>query len=289
MSRLAAVPRAYVELSRPVNGVISLAGAGIGAHVAVRGRGADWTSADAWSTVAVGIATLLILSAGNALNDACDVEVDRVNRPHRPIPSGRVSARGSVRFAAVLTVAGVALAAVVNGLAVAVAAGAAVCLVAYALLLKGTPLGGNLVVGLLTSGAFAAGGIAVEALSHAAAPIVFVFLFTVSRELVKDIEDVSGDARHGASTAAVAWGLPATARMATLFGCAGILFTPAPFLLGWTGFGWRYLAVALVGVDAVIGPALWRLWRDPSAHTATRAQRSLKIGSVLGLVAVLVG
>ncbi len=289
MSRLASVPRAYVELSRPVNGAIAFAGAGIGAHVAVRGRGADWTTADAWSTVAVGVATLLILSAGNALNDACDVEIDSVNRPHRPIPSGRVSARGAVRFAAILTAAGVALAALVNEMAVLVAAAAALCLVAYALALKRTPLGGNVVVGLLTSGAFAAGGIAVDALRHAAAPIVFVFLFTVSRELVKDIEDVAGDEQHGASTAAVAWGLPTTVRLAALFGCGGILFTPAPFLLGWPGFGWRYLAVAVIGVDAVIGPALWLLWRDPSSPVAARAQRSLKIGSVLGLVAVLVG
>lgn len=289
MSRLTSSLRAYVELSRPVNGVIALAGAGVGAHVAVRGRGVDWTTDDAWSTVAVGVATLLILSAGNALNDACDVDIDRVNRPRRPIPSGRVSARGAVRFAAILTVAGVALAAVVNVMAVAVATGAALCLVTYALRLKGTPLGGNIVVGILTSGAFAAGGIAVDALRHAATPIIFVFVFTVSRELVKDIEDVIGDAEGGASTAAVTWGLPTTVRLAALFGCAGMMFTPAPFLLGWTGFGWRYLAVALIGVDAVIGSALWSLWRDPSSRVAANAQRRLKIGSALGLVAVLVG
>jgi len=289
VTRLTSPLRAYVELSRPVNGLMALAGAGIGAHVAVRGRGADWTSHDAWGTVAVGIATLLILSAGNALNDACDQHIDRVNRPRRPIPSGRVTARGAVRFAAMLMVAGVALAGSVNLMAVAVAMGATACLVGYALRLKGAPLGGNIVVGLLTSGAFAAGGIAVDALRHALTPIVFVFVFTVSRELVKDIEDVVGDAEHGASTAAVSWGLRTTARLAVLFGCVGVLFTPVPCLLGWTGFGWPYFAVALIGVDAVVGPALWSLWRDPSPRVAATAQRRLKLGSALGLVAVLVG
>jgi geranylgeranylglycerol-phosphate geranylgeranyltransferase len=289
MSASLSVPRAYVELSRPVNGVIALAGVGVGAYVGMRGRHIGWTAADAWSTVAVGVATVLILSAGNALNDACDADIDRVNRPNRPIPSGRVSARGAVRFAAALTVLGVALAWSVNAMAVAVAAGAACCLVAYALALKATPLGGNLIVALLTSGAFAAGGIAVGGLRHTVVPIVFVFLFTVSRELVKDIEDVVGDAEHGARTAAVAWGLPRAARLATLFGGVGVVFSPMPFLLGWPGFGWRYVAVVAVGVDAIVGMALWGLWRDPSPQVAARAQRRLKLGSALGLVAVLVG
>ena len=111
----------------PGTGVGAGAGVGVGAAVAVRGRGVGWTTTDAWSTVAVGIATLLILSAGNALNDACDQHIDRVNRPRRPIPSGRVTARGAVRFAAMLMVAGVALAGSVNLMAVAVAMGATVC------------------------------------------------------------------------------------------------------------------------------------------------------------------
>ena len=289
MSLLFPTPRAYIELSRPVNGAIALAGVGVGACVAMQGRRSGWTADDAWSTVAVGAATLLILSAGNALNDACDADIDRVNRPDRPIPSGRVSSRGAVRFAVVLTALGVILAWSVNGMAVAVASGASVCLVAYALVLKATPLGGNLVVALLTSGAFAAGGIAVGGVRYAIAPIVFVFLFTVSRELVKDIEDVAGDAEHGARTAAVAWGLPGAVRLAALFGGAGIAFSPVPFLLGWPGFGWRYIAVVAVGVDAVIATALWGLWRNPSPQMAARAQRRLKIGSALGLVAVLVG
>ncbi len=289
MIRLVSTARAYVQLSRPLNGVIALAGVGVGAYVAVRGRGVGWTTDDGWSTVAVGVATLLILSAGNALNDACDADIDRVNRPDRPIPSGRVSPRGAVRFAVVLSALGVALAWSVNAMAVGVAAGAACCLVVYALALKATPLGGNLIVALLTSGAFAAGGIAVGGLRHTIAPIVFVFLFTVSRELVKDIEDVVGDAQHGARTAAVAWGLPGAVRLAMLFGGVGIAFSPLPFLLGWPGFGWRYLAVVVVGVDAVIAAALWSLWREPSQRIAARAQRLLKLGSALGLVAVLVG
>lgn len=47
--------------------------------------------------------------AGMSLNDVCDVEHDRLNRPARPIPSGRVSLRQAKTLTIVLFAAGFAL------------------------------------------------------------------------------------------------------------------------------------------------------------------------------------
>jgi 4-hydroxybenzoate polyprenyltransferase len=44
--------------------------------------------------------------AGMAFNDLCDREYDRVNRPSRPIPSGRISARDARIFTMLLFAAG---------------------------------------------------------------------------------------------------------------------------------------------------------------------------------------
>ena len=44
--------------------------------------------------------------AGMVFNDVFDREVDAIERPRRPIPSGRISVRGAVTFGAILTVAG---------------------------------------------------------------------------------------------------------------------------------------------------------------------------------------
>lgn len=44
-----------------------------------------------WGPLAV--ASMLLYAAGTALNDAFDMEIDRVERPSRPLPSGRVSHR----------------------------------------------------------------------------------------------------------------------------------------------------------------------------------------------------
>ena len=75
------------------------------------------------------VASVLLYWGGMALNDAADAELDRVERPERPIPSGRISRRGAVGVAGALTVAGLAVAGLTGGrssLAVAVPLAASV-------------------------------------------------------------------------------------------------------------------------------------------------------------------
>ncbi|NMB78739.1 MAG: UbiA family prenyltransferase, partial [Methanomicrobiales archaeon] len=44
----------------------------------------------------------LVTAAGNVINDYFDVEIDRVNRPDRPIPSGLVTLSAARAFAVIL-------------------------------------------------------------------------------------------------------------------------------------------------------------------------------------------
>src|SRR2546428_10654854 len=39
------------------------------------------------------ISTALVMAGGNAINDFYDFEVDKINKPDRPLPSGQVSLR----------------------------------------------------------------------------------------------------------------------------------------------------------------------------------------------------
>jgi hypothetical protein len=59
--------------------------------------------------------SVCIYWAGMALNDWADRDVDAVERPERPIPSGRVSARTALGLAAGLTAAGLGLASIAGG------------------------------------------------------------------------------------------------------------------------------------------------------------------------------
>ena len=60
-------------------------------------------------------ASALLYAGGMALNDYADRELDAVERPERPIPAGRISARNALYTAAGLSAAGIGLAAVAGG------------------------------------------------------------------------------------------------------------------------------------------------------------------------------
>ncbi|MFJ9388166.1 SCO3242 family prenyltransferase [Nocardioides sp. NPDC101246] len=92
--------------------------------------------------VAMPAASVALYWAGMALNDWADRDLDAVERPERPIPSGRVSPRQALGVAVGLTAAGVGLAALVGGRpAAATAAALAGTVWAYDTVLKDTPAG----------------------------------------------------------------------------------------------------------------------------------------------------
>ncbi|MGV9250097.1 SCO3242 family prenyltransferase [Streptomyces sp. NPDC003697] len=85
--------------------------------------------------------SLCLYQAGMALNDWADRAEDAVERPHRPLPSGRIRPAAALTAAAALTGAGLALAAGAGRRALAVAAPLAATVWAYDLALKHTPAG----------------------------------------------------------------------------------------------------------------------------------------------------
>ncbi|MFD0226542.1 SCO3242 family prenyltransferase [Streptomyces hirsutus] len=85
--------------------------------------------------------SLCLYEAGMALNDWADRTEDAAERPHRPIPSGRIRPAAALTAACALTGAGLALAAGAGRPALAVAAPLAATVWAYDLALKHTPAG----------------------------------------------------------------------------------------------------------------------------------------------------
>ncbi|WP_367049397.1 SCO3242 family prenyltransferase [Streptomyces sp. Je 1-332] len=86
-------------------------------------------------------ASLSLYEAGMALNDWADRAEDAIERPHRPLPSGRIAPSAALGAAAALTAGGLALAAGAGRPALAVASGLAATVWAYDLGLKHTPAG----------------------------------------------------------------------------------------------------------------------------------------------------
>ncbi|MFC5958827.1 SCO3242 family prenyltransferase [Streptomyces pratens] len=90
--------------------------------------------------LAVG-SSVCLYEAGMALNDWADRAEDAAERPHRPLPSGRIRPAAALTAACALTGAGLALAARAGRPALTVAAPLAATVWAYDLALKHTPAG----------------------------------------------------------------------------------------------------------------------------------------------------
>lgn len=85
--------------------------------------------------------SVCLYEAGMALNDWADRDEDAIDRPHRPIPSGRVTPTAALTAAVALTAGGLALASRAGRPALATATALAGTVWAYDLGLKRTPAG----------------------------------------------------------------------------------------------------------------------------------------------------
>jgi len=151
---------------------------------------------------AIGIFFLLCFA--NVHNDIVDFEIDKINRPKRPLPSGKISLRTAyaVMFACLFLAIGFGFE--FAWLFVAVSA---LCFV-YNKFLKGLPLAGNFMVALLTTTPIAIpilkfGFPQPELLNL----MFFAFTLTFAREITKDIEDMKGDKALGLKTIPVLLGV----------------------------------------------------------------------------------
>ena len=110
---------AYLQLMRPAN--ITTAWADILLGYAAGGVTVEINNPD---FVALGwliLATTGLYGGGVVFNDVCDAQLDAVERPERPLPSGRASLPGAIALGTILLVMGIIAAAMVSNLSVILA------------------------------------------------------------------------------------------------------------------------------------------------------------------------
>lgn len=79
---------AWIRLLRLPNHATAVADVLAGWLVVARPRELGWPPVAAWLAIGAG---LCLYAAGMVLNDVCDVDLDRRERPERPLPSGRIA------------------------------------------------------------------------------------------------------------------------------------------------------------------------------------------------------
>jgi geranylgeranylglycerol-phosphate geranylgeranyltransferase len=233
------------------------------------------------------LAAFLITGAGNALNDYFDFEIDRINKPERPIPSGRISRSDAFMFSIVLFLLGLGLSKFVNDYCLFIASLDSLILVLYAMYSKKLLLLSNLTISLLVASIFVFGvastvqtgfGEEIKLVSIIAA---CAFLTTLSREIIKDIEDIKGDQENYAVTLPIRIGAQRAKNMAVIFTVTAASFSLLPFVIQLTSFNLLAYGIVVLISDVIL---IISLTMYPSL-----GQRVMVSGMFLALIAFFLG
>ncbi len=268
------------ELLRPVNVLIGALSIGLGAWV-------TGTLSPAQKVLLACLSGGLITGAANAINDYFDIAIDQINKPLRPLPSGKVSPSGALLWSLFLFAAGIALSFPIGPAAAAIAVTASIFLFLYSWRFKRLPLVGNFTVSFISALAFVYGGVSVGRFSASLIPGAFAFLFHFGREILKDIEDISGDQADHARTFPICCGVTAARLLISFVFFLLILATVFPYFL--EIYNRFYFYLVLVGVDFYLIYVVWALWKSTEPAHLHKLSTGLKIDMLVGLLSILIG
>jgi len=291
--------RTWSSLFRAGNSVTGIFGVLLGSILASRGLP---SGEYALITALHSFSVMTFMFSWNALNDYMDVDIDRINRPDRPLPSGAIplgSAKRGIQVTGLLSILSLVVAGYVSSIgemgvenwipALAIWILALFLLFnyesssrfSYKIKEKGLP--GNFAISLSVGLVIILGAASVSKPFDDRAWIVFLigFLYNLSREIVKDIEDIDGD--EGRNTLAMRIGVDGARTVAAgllVLALATILAPFSPILHIFTDWHVIFVIPALVSL-MMVKPRLF-------ASEDRAAQSLIKISMQLCLFAFLV-
>ncbi|KPV64091.1 MAG: Digeranylgeranylglyceryl phosphate synthase [Candidatus Bathyarchaeota archaeon BA2] len=233
------------------------------------------------------ITSFTLTGASMAINDYYDRQIDAINEPNRPIPSGAVSPKEALFFALVLSIIGFIAAFGTNVPCLIVAAIAWIVSMTYVTKGKQTGLPGNFLVSTCVVIPFIYGGFVVEKLELSIVIFAAIaFLSNTGREITKGIVDVRGDTYRNIRTIAVMYGEKDAAFASSIFFVSAVGLSPFPWLWGLVS-NWFLPLVILTDIGLVVSSIL--LMRDYSEDNARKVKNLILVWFITGLLAFLAG
>lgn len=272
-----------LRLIRLANCLLASVGVWIGAYL-------TWLAPSYYGPTLAGIGAFFVCAAGNVLNDYLDVEADRINRPDRVLVRGALSRKTALRLVIAFNLIALITAMAVSWSLTGIALLTIALLVAYNFRLKKVPVLGNMTVALLAGMTFVTGGFAVapDFAFRFPGPLVgtiFAFLFHLVREIIKDVQDTDGDRKAGWNSLALKVGARRSLTLALGLFVLLVLLTYVPVYYRW--FGRAYTVITVYLVDLPLLALLIIILGNPTPRMLAVGSTALKVGMVLGLVALV--
>ncbi|MHA2405197.1 MAG: geranylgeranylglycerol-phosphate geranylgeranyltransferase [Candidatus Hermodarchaeia archaeon] len=241
---------------------------------------------------------IFMAAAGNVVNDIYDLEVDKVNRPNRPLPSGQITIRQAKAWTVILILLSLLFSvftvpySFIGIWTVALAALFAVVGLVYAAKGKVMGIWGNFTVAISFAFGLFYGALVTYLFIP---PVIFVYFITAAsvlqgREIIKGIEDIEGDALRDVQTIARKYGIRKAAILAAICNIIGIVSFLTPWVANLLGLIWTGPLYIILVIPATLFVAISAiLILRNTEERAARASFFDKIGAYLGLLTFLLG
>jgi geranylgeranylglycerol-phosphate geranylgeranyltransferase len=267
------------KISRPLSTLSGALAVLLGGYVAGTG---------AWGNIFLAaLVTVLISSSANAWNDYLDIEIDKINQPQRPLPSGMVTPRAAVIFAVITAILSIVLAALINPPALIIAIISNVLLFLYSWKLKSTVLLGNFTVAFISAMSAVFGGIAAGNVKPSIWLAVIIATAILGREILKTLADYDGDLRQRCRTISTVWGRRPARIFFYILAWATIGMMMLPYLF--RVYEPIYAYIVLFGVYPVLLYILVRVSRERTAAQLERLSQLMKYDFMIWFLAVVLG
>jgi geranylgeranylglycerol-phosphate geranylgeranyltransferase len=245
--------------------------------------------------IILGVFTYIFLAAStNIINDFYDIEIDKVNRPERPIPRGSISLKQAKELFFLYLIIAIILS-LLNTLILSLTL-INLALVSffgfvgwiYAKWGKRSGFIGNIIVGISYSIGLVYGG---YLNSPIIPPYILFFFLTafsllVAREIIKGCEDIEGDKSQGVKTLAIKIGIKASRTISVVFALSAILFFLLPLFTNILN-KFLFIIFMVIGLIEVGYTIILMLISDLKKEDLKKISLLLKIGMLLGLIAFL--
>ena len=227
------------------------------------------------------LSTVCIAAAGYIINDYFDIRIDRINKPDKMVIGKKIDRRIAIVFHWFFTIVGLLLALMVcyvQGLLpifvfFLFVSGA---LWFYSTTYKHMPLVGNLIIAVLAALVpLTTGAVDVILINRSFKTILasenininliafwvlafsgFAFLYTLIREIIKDLSDMKGDMAFGSKTIPIVWGIKWAK------GLVAVLYAFSIFLMIFLHYRFLKDLISLMYIIIfIILPSLFSLWK----------------------------
>lgn len=260
----------YLEIIRPYTSFLSAFGVVAGAIVS------GYPSSQMIGIAA--IAAFMISGAGIILNDYYDFNIDKINVPNRPLPSGRINKKNALTFASLLFAAGIVMAATINIYCLMLAVLNSFLEFIYARKLKQIALLGNALDSWFVASTFIFGSLIIGNVNSVILLAILAFFSNMGREIFGDIEDLKGDGKMGLKTLPIIAGEKISRYLASMFILVSVILSLMPYYTGIFGIAY-FIIVVLADFLFMIS-----LFQNPSKN-----QKTTKIAMLLAMVAFIAG